>query len=344
MKTLRLHLHTWGAKLRRQEGMFEVTTVDRKGKTIQTRTYSAERVRSVQLNEGTTISADAVQLALRHDVDLIFQTRHGVPIGRVTSPELGSTARVRRGQLLLASDARGLARSRDWICAKLTAQAALLDTLRTAKRSKSLRTRLHEAEKQLRKTTRQLTELPIERADEATRQRLRGLEGQAGRAYFTALGRVPPRAFRFERRSRRPATDAFNAALNYGYGMLYVAVETRLLRAGLSPYIGFLHRDGYRFKSLVYDFIEPFRPAVDGVIVGLFGAKTLKEAHFSPETEAPGIRIDRMGRQLIADAVDHHLFATKRRHRDRKQTPEQIMQLEAHALATYCAACAPEGD
>lgn len=337
MKTKNLHLHTWGAKLRRREGMFEITTVDGKGRTIQTRTYSAETVRSVQLNEGVTISADAVHLALRNNVDLIFQDRRGVPIGRVTSPELGSTARVRKGQLLMASDRRGLELSRGWIITKITAQRTLLEGLPVSRREETFRAGLRRSIKRLRKSERKLGELNIQEMSDEVRQRLRGLEGTAGRTYFSILGQAPPPAFRFVNRSRRPATDAFNAALNYGYGMLYSTVETRLLRVGLSPYIGFLHRDGYRFKSLVYDFIEPYRPAVDGCVLQLFVKNTLKEKHFQYGHQS-GVLIGATGRKHLADAVDEHLYTTTQTHHDRKQTPEQIIQLEAQALATKCAA------
>jgi len=54
---------------------------------------------------------------------------------------------------------------------------------------------------------------------------LMGLEGSAGRAYFACLGQLVPEAYRFEGRSRHPARDAFNAMLNYSYGVLYSLVE-----------------------------------------------------------------------------------------------------------------------
>ncbi|MCB9292366.1 MAG: CRISPR-associated endonuclease Cas1 [Lewinellaceae bacterium] len=87
----------------------------------------------------------------------------------------------------------------------------------------------------------------------------RGIEGSAGRIFYLLAGQSLPERYRFARRSLRPAQDSFNSFLNYAYAVLYGRVEEALLRAGLSPYLGLMHRDGYRFKSLVYDFIEPFR-------------------------------------------------------------------------------------
>src|SRR5204862_398077 len=70
-------------------------------------------------------------------------------------------------------------------------------------------------------------------------------------------------------REGRGATDPLNAALNYGYGILYAQVERALLLAGLDPYAGFLHADRPGKPSLVLDLIEEFRQAVvDRTLIG----------------------------------------------------------------------------
>src|SRR5207249_7816213 len=62
---------------------------------------------------------------------------------------------------------------------------------------------------------------------------VRGLEGTAGRLYFETLSYVLPEQYQFAGRSMRPAKDAFNAFLNYGFGILYSRVEKCLMLAGL---------------------------------------------------------------------------------------------------------------
>lgn len=54
---------------------------------------------------------------------------------------------------------------------------------------------------------------------------LRGWEGAATRNYFRAVNLFLPGKYQFESRSQHPATDVFNALLNYGYGMLYSKIE-----------------------------------------------------------------------------------------------------------------------
>jgi CRISPR-associated protein Cas1 len=71
-----------------------------------------------------------------------------------------------------------------------------------------------------------------------------GVEGQAAREYVTrwadliaAQSDIPPPA----RRVPRPATDAFNAALNFGYALLRIAALGALEGVGLDPHVGYLH-------------------------------------------------------------------------------------------------------
>jgi len=57
--------------------------------------------------------------------------------------------------------------------------------------------------------------------------------------------------------------------LNYAYGILYGKIEGALIRAGIDPYIGVMHRDEYNRPVLVYDVIERFRVWADYVVFGL---------------------------------------------------------------------------
>ena len=72
------------------------------------------------------------------------------------------------------------------------------------------------------------------------RNSLMGTEGSMARLYWQALSRCFTGAYHFKSRSRRPAQDPFNAALNYLYGMLYNVVGQA--RAGLDTHLGFARR------------------------------------------------------------------------------------------------------
>ena len=68
-------------------------------------------------------------------------------------------------------------------------------------------------------------------------------------------------------RQNRHATHPINAVLNYAYRMLESDVHTAALEAGLDPSIGYLHTPRTGRGALVYDLMEPLRPAVDRIVL-----------------------------------------------------------------------------
>ncbi|MFA7429557.1 MAG: type I-C CRISPR-associated endonuclease Cas1c [Rhodospirillaceae bacterium] len=91
---------------------------------------------------------------------------------------------------------------------------------------------------------------------------LRGQEGEAARAYFSAfpvLVRATDPAFRFAGRVRRPPTDPVNALLSFVYVLLTHDVRGALEMVGLDPAFGFLHVDRPGRPSLALDLMEEFR-------------------------------------------------------------------------------------
>lgn len=69
------------------------------------------------------------------------------------------------------------------------------------------------------------------------------------------------------KRAKRGAEDPRNSALNFGYAVLRGLIARYLSVAGLSPVFGFGHKNEGNAYCLVDDLIEPFRPAVDALVV-----------------------------------------------------------------------------
>ena len=61
----------------------------------------------------------------------------------------------------------------------------------------------------------------------------------------------------------RKQDNAPNQMLNYGYAVLGALCHRSLLIHGLSPLLGVKHTTRYHADPLVYDMMEPYRPAVD---------------------------------------------------------------------------------
>lgn len=83
-------------------------------------------------------------------------------------------------------------------------------------------------------------------------------EAFAARMYFSAL---------FGRSFSRDADNAVNAALNYGYAILLSMVNREIVSRGYLTQCGICHRNEYNQFNLACDFMEPFRPAVDRLVV-----------------------------------------------------------------------------
>lgn len=83
-------------------------------------------------------------------------------------------------------------------------------------------------------------------------------EAQAARVYFGAL---------FGESFSREQDAPVNAALNYGYAVLLSLVNREIATRGCITQVGICHRNEYNQFNLACDLMEPFRPAVDRLVV-----------------------------------------------------------------------------
>lgn len=72
--------------------------------------------------------------------------------------------------------------------------------------------------------------------------------------------------------------DGVNSLLNYGYAILRAVVARSLVGSGLLPTLGIHHHNRYNAYCLADDIMEPYRPYVDMLVVGI-----LRE--FGPDAE-----------------------------------------------------------
>ena len=324
---MQLHIGTYGTYLHVKEEMFEIRRKLENGE-IFTKQYSANKVTHIMLAKGTSLSTDAVHLAMIHNVDIVFSEQNGTPIGRVWHSKLGSTTKIRKCQLETSMNAEGLKWVKDWLITKLENQLNFIKDLK--------KHRPQHADFLNDKITR-IQAMVISIGSQAGKETaevsdtLRGLEGTAGRLYFETLSYVLPSEYQFKGRSKRPADDAFNAFLNYGYGMMYSKVEKALIVAGIDPYLGFLHRDDYNQLSMVYDFIEPYRIYVDEVVFRLFSGKKVSKAHTDVHTK--GVSLNAEGKALLVTAYNKFIDDDPIRHRGKNHARSNVIQSDAHVFA-----------
>jgi CRISPR-associated protein Cas1 len=93
------------------------------------------------------------------------------------------------------------------------------------------------------------------------------VEAQASRRYWGALF---GKDFRRDHEGEGP-----NIFLNYGYGVLRATVARAVCSAGLHPSLGLHHHNRYNSFCLADDLMEPYRPAVDGIVFNLCKEKDI---------------------------------------------------------------------
>ena len=105
---------------------------------------------------------------------------------------------------------------------------------------------------------------------------LMAYEGLASKIYFrNHFNNVP-----WQGRQPRLKMDYVNSALDMGYSLLFSFVDSLLESYGFDVYCGVLHRQFYMRKSLVCDFVEPFRPIVDCTLKKAINLKQVKPEDF----------------------------------------------------------------
>ena len=136
-------------------------------------------------------------------------------------------------------------------------------------------------------------------------ERLRGLEGEAGAAYFGAFNDLivaGKESFAIESRNRRPPRDPMNALLSFLYTLLAHDCRGALEGVGLDPQIGFLHEIRSGRPSLALDLMEEFRAVMaDRVALSLVNLRQLGAKDFKT-TESGAVTMSDDARKIVLAA------------------------------------------
>ncbi|MDQ3019788.1 MAG: CRISPR-associated endonuclease Cas1 [Bacteroidota bacterium] len=324
---MQLNINTKGTYLHIKDDMFEVK-IKKENSEVEKFHYSSRKVTSIILGLGIALSSDAVKLAVKNNIDIIFADHDGFPLGRVWHSKLGSTTKIRKKQLEASLDYIGLKWIKEWLGNKFNNQIEFIQDLKKHRQEKS--EYLNGKIENIKKLKYTFEQLKGARVDEIA-DIVRGLEGTSGRIYFEVLSYLLAEEYKFNGRSSRPAKDMFNAFLNYSYGVLYSKIEKTLIIAGVDPYVGFMHRDDYNQLSMVYDFIEPYRIYSERVVFRLFSAKKVNKAHADEITN--GFSLNKEGKVLLMESFNQYFEEETIRYKGRNQTRSNAIQFDAHNFA-----------
>ena len=253
------------------------------------------------------ITTQALHALANMGIDVLYTTRMGKPSFALHAPKSDNVfLRLSQTQCFLDKE-YSLQCAKNIVQSKLNSQ---INTIRrhTWKTDFNWQTRIH------------AINLLIQRiSKEETLTALRGLEGQGSRLYFECFaGMFSERSgMCFEKRSRRPANDPINAALNFGYAFLANECVCALTASGLDTSIGFLHGIEYGRQSLALDVMEPFRSIViDRLVLKIVNLMIIKEDDFIGTIEN-GFRFTTTGVRTFIEQYEKHMTNKDTRIRER---------------------------
>jgi CRISPR-associated protein Cas1 len=215
--------------------------------------------------------------------------------GRLVGPTSGNVL-LRRAQYEAQGDpCRVAAISRNVVAGKVRNARTVVQ--RSAREAPSL-----EDKTALEKTVKILGWALRDVGKAITLAEVRGIEGQAGRAYFDAMKfivRSDRKEYAWTGRNRRPPRDRMNALLSFVYALVVGDCVSACEGVGLDPQFGYLHALRPGRPSLALDLVEELRPIVaDRLVFTLVNRRQVRTTDFE---ERPGgaVSLDDSGRKTV---------------------------------------------
>lgn len=283
-----LHLSTPGSRASISRGRIVVKKGDERIGSVP-----IERVQGMVVHGNVDLSGALIRELLWRSLPIVWATSRGRTVGWARSAK-GPNGSARPRQHIASHQGR-IDLARQFVSAKIGNQATLLRRLGNAP----------EVVQRLREDSRR-AQIAESVAD------LFGIEGAAAARYFDSFSTMlnndvlDNHGLRSVTRTRRPANDAMNAALNFTYGLLTGDLISACSACGLDPHAGFLHSSNRNKPALALDLAEEFRAVVaDSVVIAAFNNGELKPHDFS--TTLGSFSLRQSGRRSLLAAYERRV-------------------------------------
>jgi CRISPR-associated protein Cas1 len=262
-----------------------------------------------------TITPFLIQRCAEDGRSLVWLDRNGRFKARVEGPLRGNVLLCRAQHLALSERERAARVAKQIVAGKIQNSRQVL--LRAAREAHS-----EDDAEPLGREAEHLAGVLVRLRMEHEIDVVRGLEGEAARAYFGVFGHMVTgdrRGFEPNGRNRRPPRDRVNAVLSFLYALLRGECGSALEGVGLDPQVGYLHALRPGRPALSLDLMEELRPILaDRLALTLINRRQLKAEDFD---EAPGgaVHLTETGRRSVIVAyqkrkeelVTHRLLREK---------------------------------
>ncbi len=258
-----------------------------------------ESIDALVLLGGAQVTTQALDACVRRGVRVVALQMSGA-VRFVVGGGTGGNVHLRTALFQAATDeARSLGLSKAIVAAKLQNSRRVVDRWSRDEKSTVEADRLKARGEQIRERIARL-------ADADTADRVRGIEGDAARIYFRAVGQaLSSSELQFSGRTRRPPRDPVNALLGFCYGLLVTECIGAAESVGLDYQMGFFHRPRAGRPSLALDLAEELRAMTDRFVVSLIRRRQVG-AHSFVDTPGGGVYLSEDGRTRLIAAWEEH--------------------------------------
>ena len=276
------------------------------------------------ISRGIALSSNLVEYCSENDIAIHFLNYNGSPYAQFVSPVF---VRAKTGLAQLKSLENGIAQVfiKASISGKMKNQINLLKYYNKYRKNTD-----PDFAQRLNKNINALNNLQEKIKGLAPddivyyRKAVFAIEGQTASIYWSMIKTLLDDHVDFPGRLHQNAGDIVNAMLNYGYGILYSRIWQAIQRAGLNPYISYLHSSERNKPGLVFDFIEEFRQqAVDRAVIAFI---TKGEDYQMKD----GLLVDKTRKRIAEKVLDR--LNNPEIFRKNQVRLSDIIQLQAHNL------------
>lgn len=287
-----VHLTEYGARAHLREGRM---LVDKGGERLAS--VPLQMIEALELHGNIDVSSGLLRELMWRNIPVMWLSGTGRLYGWAQSG-YGPNGATRVEQHVASAEGR-LGLAREFVGAKVANQAT---QLRRAGVDASVIDELRRLQRRVAVAERW--------------QDVLGLEGDAASVYFARLPELlKPRErgrWAWHGRTGRPAGDAINALLNYGYALLTADAVRAIIACGLDPHAGFLHSSRRNKPALALDLMEEFRaPVVDSVVQTVINNHEVKPEQF--DETLGSVRMRPAARKALIAAYERRM-STEFRH------------------------------
>ncbi len=216
------------------------------------------------------------------NISLCYLSPQGKFLARVSGKIKGNVILREQQYKSFLDDGKSLEVAKNCIIGKIYNARWVLER---ATRDHGLQVNVEELKRSSEKLKHSLAQV----SDCQSKERLRGIEGEAAQIYFGVFDELilqQKQDFSFNGRTRRPPLDNVNALLSFVYTLLTNTITSALETVGLDPYVGCLHTERPGRVSLSLDLIEELRPVLaDRFVLSLINKKIVTKKGFEKKPE-----------------------------------------------------------